>query len=143
MGGKLVSSPPPDKSEIKTQKFKTHTETFEKLCPEYIAIGMTYEQFWDGDPKIAKFYRQAQEIKERKVNTHMWLLGAYVYEAICDVSPILNIGAKKGSKPIPWRERPFAITEKDRKEEERQKEIKSYQNCKAYFARMANVKGGK
>ena len=44
---------------------------FEKLCPYYISIGMTYEQFWFGDVSMTKAYQEAlasstQEIKEEE-----------------------------------------------------------------------------
>ena len=26
-----------------------YTDVFEQVCPFYLSIGMTWEQFWDGD----------------------------------------------------------------------------------------------
>lgn len=100
----------------------TYTEKFYEVFPYYLSIGMTYEQFWDGDPALAKYYREAEEIRNEKRNQELWLQGMYIYEAICDVSPILQAFAKKGTKPHPYSERPYALTEKQRKREEEEKE---------------------
>ena len=129
MDGKLVSSSPPKEKT-------TYADLFDELCPQYMAFGMTYNQFWYGDPSIAKTYRKAQIIKEKQVNTHMWLLGAYVYEVICDLAPILNVGAKKNAKPTKWRERPYPLTKEDKEEEERIKLKESDERCKAFFKKF-------
>lgn len=39
---------------------------FEKLCPYYISIGMTYEQFWFGDVSMTKAYQEAFSIAQKK-----------------------------------------------------------------------------
>lgn len=83
---------------------------------------MTYEQFWDGDPHLAKYYRQADELKVERKNQELWLQGLYIYEALCDVAPILQAMAKKGTKARPYPEQPYAITEKQRKRELEEKE---------------------
>ena len=47
----------------------TYTEKFYELFPYYLSIGMTYEQFWEGDASLPKYYRRAEEIRnERKSN---------------------------------------------------------------------------
>ena len=45
-----------------------------------------------------------------------------MYEALCDVAPILQAMAKKGTKARPYPEQPYAITEKQRRREEIEKE---------------------
>lgn len=71
-----------------------YTEQFERVCPYYIAFGMSYEQFWDGDPEIAKHYRTAHEIQIEEQNQMAWLQGAYVYQAIGALAPALKAFAK-------------------------------------------------
>ena len=102
--------------------FSTYTEQFYEVFPYYLSIGMTYEQFWDGDPMLAKYYRQADEIRNDRKNQELWLQGMYIYEALCDVAPILHSMAKKGTKANPYSERPYAITEKQRLREAEEKE---------------------
>ena len=102
--------------------FLTYTEKFYEVFPYYLSIGMTYEQFWEGDPYLAKYYRQADELRVERRNQEMWLQGLYVYEAMCDVAPILHAMAKKGTKARPYPEQPYAITEKQRRREIEEKE---------------------
>ena len=102
--------------------FITYTERFYEQFPYYLAIGMTYEQYWDGDPALAKYYRKADEIKLERVNQEKWLQGMYIYEAICDASPILQAFAKRGTKPHPYAEKPYALTDKQRERNAEEKE---------------------
>lgn len=102
--------------------FSTYTEQFYEVFPYYLSIGMTYEQFWNDDPMLAKYYRQAEEMRNDKRNQELWLQGMYIYEALCDVAPILHSMAKKGTKPQPYSERPYALTEKQRRREAEEKE---------------------
>jgi hypothetical protein len=76
---------------------------------------MTPEQYWDGDPALARHYRKADEMKLERRNQELWLQGMYIYEAICDASPILRSFAKKGTKPYPYTDKPYPITEKQKK----------------------------
>ena len=102
--------------------FLTYTEQFYEVFPYYLSIGMTYEQFWNDDPMLAKYYRQAEEMRNDKRNQEMWLQGMYIYEALCDVAPIFNPMTKKGTKVQPYSERPYAITERQRLREKEEKE---------------------
>lgn len=102
--------------------FITYTERFYEQFPYYLAIGMTPEQYWDGDPALAKYYRKADEIKLERANQKLWLQGMYIYEAICDASPILQAFAKRGTKPHPYAEKPYALTEKQRERNAEDKE---------------------
>ena len=117
MDGKLVSgslSAPEGSERDSSLPFITYTERFYEQFPYYLAIGMTPEQYWDGDPALAKYYRQADELKLERLNQQLWLQGMYVYEAICDASPILRAFAKKGTKPHPFTEKPYPLTAKQR-----------------------------
>ena len=100
----------------------TYTEHFYEHFPYYLSIGMTADQYWDGDPALVKYYRKAEEIRTEKKNQEFWLQGMYVYEAICDASPILHAFAKKGSKPHPYTDKPYPITEKQREKNTEDKE---------------------
>ena len=116
-------------------------EIFEQLCPYYLSIGMTYEQFWYGDVSMAKAYREADELRERKRNFELWLQGSYIYEALCDASPLFRFTMKKGSvKPEPYVKEPYPITVaevRERKEREaRQKEERIKANFTAFAERM-------
>lgn len=111
----------------------TYTEKFYELFPYYLSIGMTYEQYWDGDPTLVKYYRKADEIKKERLNEELWLQGMYIYEALCDVSPVLHAFAKKGTKPHPYSDKPYSITEKQREQDEIVKEQKRVEKGKRYM----------
>lgn len=89
-----------------------------------MSIGMTYEQFWEGNPQMVKYYREAEELKVRRQNQQLWLQGYYVYNAIGAFVEILPAFPKKGAKVQPYLQEPLSLTEAERrqKEEERMKQ---------------------
>ena len=100
---------------------RSHTEIFEEHFPYYLAIGMTYEQFWEQNSSLVIFYRKANQIKIQQQNTMLWLQGQYFYDALGAISPILHAFAKQGTKPGKYTQKPYPITDSDRKlEAERQ-----------------------
>lgn len=42
------------------------SKLFHDVEAYYISIGMTYDQFWYGDVWLAKVYRDAEELRERR-----------------------------------------------------------------------------
>ena len=114
----------------------TYTERFYEMFPYYLSIGMTPEQYWDGDCTLTKYYRKAEELRNEKRNQEMWLQGLYIYEAVCDVSPILHAFAKKGAKPHPYPSKPYAISEKQIKREREEKERKLVEKGKRFMEAM-------
>lgn len=70
---------------------------------------MSYEQFWEQDVWLVKAYREAFRLKQELREQDLWVQGAYIYEAILDVSPVLHDFAKKGTKPIPYRDHPMGL----------------------------------
>ena len=113
------------------------TEQFYEHLPFYLSIGMTFEQYWDGDCLLAKYYRKAHELKQNRRNQELWLQGAYFYEALCDVAPVLHAFAKKGTKVTPYVEEPFALTDKEVKERRLREERTKYDKQKAKLAAWA------
>ena len=114
MGGKLVEEPEPPKKE-------TFESIFERVLPYYISIGMTPEQFWDGDVTLVKAYRKAYEYKKQEWNVQAYLNGLYTYDALLRVAPIFHAFAKKGTKPLPYRDEPIEIY--TRKKQQKQAEV--------------------
>ena len=137
MDGELVSGSLSENEESgrtdARSPFFTYTEQFYEVFPYYLSIGMTYEQFWDGDPILCKYYREAEEIRNEKKNQELWLQGMYVYEAIADLSPILHAFAKKGTKAQPYPDTPYPITKKQRERIEKEKEQKMFEKGKRFM----------
>ena len=102
----------------------TLTEYFELACPLYMLYGMTYEQFWYGDPWMAKAYKEAHNLKRRQRNEEMWINGMYQLYAL---NVALNNAFNK--KKLEYLKEPFNIFPKTEveieteKREERQKVI--------------------
>lgn len=101
------------------------TEIFMEAFPQLLALGMSAHEFWDEDCQLVKSYKEAHKIRQQIENQNMWLQGAYVYQAILNVTPVMHAFAKRGSKAIPYPEEPFPITKDDlARAEEREREKK-------------------
>lgn len=105
------------------------TRLFEKLCPIYMSYGMSYDEYWNEDSYRCKFYREAYELKQKRYDEFMWMGGMYIYDTLCRVYPIYHDFAKSGTKPLPYVERPYSLSEEYKKsqnkltEEEKQNEV--------------------
>lgn len=99
-----------------------------------MAIGMTYEEFWEKDVEMVKAYREAERIKRKRKDWDLWLQGRYIYDALCCVSPILHAFAKEGTRPESYLEEPYPRTKKDIEERE-QKIMK--ENAEGFRALVA------
>ena len=120
MDGDGVNSDPsdPESGDHQPPSTKPYTEIFNTVLPYYLSIGMTWEQFWHGDVKMAEAYRKAEEMRVERMNTELWLQGMYVYEAICDASPIFNPFAKRNTRPRPYPSQPYETKRKKKADEE-------------------------
>lgn len=101
------------------------TKTFEKACPIYMSYGMSYEDFWYGPAFMTTFYKDAYKLRVRQQDENNWMLGMYVYEAILNCSPVLHAFSKKGTKPLPYPEKPYLtdqLVEKTEAEKEQEME---------------------
>lgn len=100
------------------------TEIFEQSFPYYLSIGMDYTAYWERDPWLVKAYSLAHELHREQKNQELYLQGLYNHEAFKVVIDMFSwgLGGRKGSKPDPYRMYPFAITERE-KEQEQQRAI--------------------
>ncbi len=118
----------------------SYTSTFYEVFPFYLSIGMTPEQYWDGDSQLAKYYRKADELNRQHKNQELWLQGMYIYEALCDVAPIFHAFAKRGTKPTPYTDHPYLITTKEREGEKKLQEKRERDKARRYMeAQMAKL----
>ena len=89
-----------------------------------MAYGMTWEQFWFGDPWMARAYAQSYLLKRKIRNEEMWINGIYIANAFQTV-----LGNAFGKRQLKYMEKPLDIygkTEAEKKREvrnERQKLI--------------------
>ena len=103
-----------------------------------MSIGMTYDEFWNQDVRLVEVYRKAAELRDKRRNHELWLQGMYIYEALCDASPLFRFSMKKGSiKPEPYVKEPYPITAAEVKEREAREARKKEERLKAEFAMFA------
>lgn len=117
----------------------SYTEQFYKHLPFYLSIGVTYDQYWNDDCCLVKYYREAFKLKSERKNEELWLQGLYIYEALCDVSPILHAFAKRGTKATPYSSQPYALTENKVKENKEKKEKAEFDKAKAMMEAFASA----
>ena len=118
MGESEITSPP-----------KTFTEFFEEVFPAYLAMGMTWTQFWIDEPDLAIAYRKAEAIKKRRKNEELWLEGIYMAEAIS--ATVGNMFSKGQKHPYP--SEPFPITAAEQQERRERAEKARMERMKAAF----------
>ena len=87
---------------------------------------MTYNDYWYGDPMLARYYLKAFQIKQKRelseMNSKAWLQGYYNYIALVYASPSFN--SLKPSNPIEYLKEPIPLTKEEiaRKEEKERQE---------------------
>jgi len=98
------------------------TEAFDYVCPTYMLYGMTYEQFWYGDPNMTHTFKEAYLLKQRAKNEDAWLQGLYIYRAVSAVvaSALGNRNAKYIDAPIDY----LPKTKAEKQQEEYKEKLK-------------------
>lgn len=95
----------------------TFTQIFEELCPTYMAYGMTYDEYWHGDPWMVRAYVQAYILRRKIENENAWIQGAYMANAFATV-----LGNTFGKRRMKYLEKPMDLFPKT--EAEKQAEIR-------------------
>lgn len=100
---------------------------------------MTWDQYWYGDVWMVKAFREAEELRQKRKDAEAWMQGAYIYDAIGRLAPILHPFAKKGAKPIPYVEKPYLAESKKVESEQDQKQFAENERLRAalYFKNWA------
>ena len=130
-----------DKSKVESTSL---SKTFEEFCPIYMSYGMSYNDFWFGPAFMAKFYREANKLRIKQQDENNWMIGMYVYEALLDCSPVLHAFSKKGTKPLPYAEKPFLFdmlhekTEKEKEQEKENERLKAIVNFNNWYRAMSD-----
>lgn len=92
----------------------SHSEIFYEHFPYYLAMGMTKDEYWNGNAYLAEAYRKAYSLKQKDVNQQAWLQGAYFYEALLDAAPVINALSKK-TEPFPYKSEPYSLEKQKKK----------------------------
>lgn len=117
---------------------------FDELFPHYLMMGMTPEQYWDGESWLKPAYRKAYKLRieneQRMADMNNWYMGQYLIRALQCV-PLLvgGLNVKSGTQLPEYPEKPFLQTYEDRKQEEVRKKHEEDQSqlAMAMFQAMA------
>ena len=90
-----------------------------------MAIGMTYEEYWYGDPLMVRAFYEAWKLKKKQQDELAWLNGLYVAKALN--ATVMNAFKKQGSQPETYPEKPIlcAEEEKNKAKTEEQEEMEA------------------
>ena len=100
MGSELLTESLPN------QKM-TMAQIFWEAYPAYLAMGMSSDEYWNGDAQACVAYRKAYEEKLELQDSMLWRQGLYIYHAMCAVAPYFN--SIKPRKPEEYLASPFGI----------------------------------
>ena len=111
--------------------------------PYYLSLGMTYDQFWFGEPEMVVAFRKADSLQRKRRNQELWLEGVYMAEALqATVGNMFSKGAKHQ-----YPSEPLAITLEEQQERQEREQRAKMERIKAAFTAKAltvNTKiGGK
>ena len=134
MDGDPVTGEPKEDKRTVVSEDTTYTELFMRVFPDYLAMGMTYEQFWFGKPYLARDYRKAYESRRRLDEWGRWRMGAYIYNALLCVAPVMRAAFSKDKvEPGKYPDEPWPLTEKEARAKEEAREKENYER---YIANM-------
>lgn len=89
---------------------------------------MTYEQYWESDPMLVKYCRQADEMRNERKNQELWLQGLYFYNALGAIMP-----AEKGQEQPKYPEKPFSLTKREIERDKLESERRVFEKGKAFM----------
>ena len=109
-----------------TDQPRTFTQLFRAVFPAYLAMGMTYDEFWNGPVWLVESYREAYEMRLENEEIARHRQGMYFFQAL---KVAMQGFSKDRSHVEKYPDRPWPITQKAAQEREEQ----DYRN---YIARM-------
>jgi hypothetical protein len=121
---------------------KTNAEIFEEAFPFYLAIGMSYAEYWAGDPILARYYRKAYLIKQEEQNNAAWLQGMYFYDALS--TALHNALRGKTTTAREYAKEPYNFKHKAKTEAEKAKEVEiEQQKAAAWMENFVRINNSK
>lgn len=113
-----------------------YRDIFDKECGYYLSIGMSYDDYWNGDCAMVKYYRDKAQYELEEKNRVLWLQGMYLYETLLRLSPALKPFVKNPT-PERYMEEPYPISIKTDEEKKKAKEEQQMQNGLNFFTALA------
>lgn len=113
--------------EAQQTETRSYGDIFDEYLPEYMAIGMTYDEYWDGEFGTKRAARKAYQIRmknEQMVADRLnWYMGQYIMSAL-NATPLLVAGfnVKNSTNTPEYIDKPILEkAEENQKEEIRKK----------------------
>ena len=82
-----------------------------------MAIGMTYDEYWYGDPMMVRAYYKAEKLRREQADEDAWLAGQYMISALN--ATVVNLFRKPGQAPAEYPKEPVSLTQKRQKQLEK------------------------
>jgi hypothetical protein len=105
------------------------------MCPYYMSIGMTYDEFWNQDVTMVRAFRKSYELKRRQQNETLWMQGLYIRDAL--LSTVGNMFSSKSDAPIEYPKEPYPVTAEQIAEKKEAEQRRMEERIKADFAALA------
>lgn len=102
-------------------------------------MGMSAEEYWDGEPWLARSYREAYRIRmenqNRIADRDAWRMGEYIRYALSSVPIAVNGFVPKGHTMRDYPEKPLTVQaeERERKENKKKQQENQQQLALAMF----------
>ena len=119
-------------------------DIFDEHLPHYMAIGMTYDQYWDGEVGMKTAFRNAFRIRteneQKLIDRNNWYMGQYIMDAL-HATPLLVGGLNvKPSTQLPkFPDKPYLEQAELRKKEEAQQKLQEDQTKLAMALFQAGI----
>ena len=66
-----------------------------------MSYGMSWHDYWYGDPRAFRYYREAEAKRQEALNNQAWLQGIYIYKAVTTAltnAELIEIGKSRARK---------------------------------------------
>lgn len=124
---------------------QSFSDVLDKLCAYYMALGVSANEFWDGDYTLLKYYAEKHRIAVEQQNEQLWLQGMYFYEAL--TVALAQAFSKHSNAKYP--EKPHRLTplSEEEQEIENQKKVEEFRAqlmaaCGRFEAKHKREQGG-
>ena len=96
-----------------------------------MAMGMTFDEYWNDDVEKATYYRKAFKIKKKQKNQWLWLQGAYIYRILQNIYPYFNAWVE--AQPEPYLDFPIPLDLQEEKETENERAKRQMEEMQRYL----------
>ena len=138
MGDRLTEEQQPRQTET------PYGDIFDQLFPQFLVMGMSPEEYWDGESSLKAAYRKAYEIRmeneQRMADRNNWYMAQYIINVLQCV-PLLvgGLNVKNTTKLPDFPDKPYFEKFEEQKKAETQKKQKEDQTKLAMAMFQAGI----